>query len=86
MKKGDALVNAQSVFSWAVLFGHGSLLTLTNWCCEYELNVHFNWGEYDLSREEGFYRSLVLDETKFEWTPRPDLKIDVLKITWHYSE
>lgn len=30
MRKGDALVNAQSVFSWAVLFGHGRLHELTN--------------------------------------------------------
>lgn len=86
MTKSDALVNAQSVFSWAVFFGHGSLHQLTNWCSEIELTVHFKYGEYVREREDAKYRSIVMAGAKFEWIDRPDLQIEVLNIKWHYSE
>lgn len=86
MTKGDALVNAQSVFAWAVLFGHGSLHQLMNWCGEIELTVHFAYGEYVREREDEKYGSVVMAGAKFEWTDRPDLQIEVLKIKWYYSK
>lgn len=86
MTKYEALVNAQSVFSWAVLFGHGSLHQLTNWCDEIEIAVHFKYGEYDHDREDEKYRSVVMAGAKFEWNDRPDLQIEVLCIKWHYSK
>lgn len=86
MTEGEALVNAQSVFSWAVLFGHGALHQLTSWCCEVELTVHFRYGEYNHEREDDAYRSVVLANAKIEWSDRDDLQIEVLSIKWHYSE
>lgn len=86
MTKYEAFVNAQGVYAWAVLFGHGSLHILTNWCSEIEMVVHFKWSETIISREEDIFRSLVLDDTTLKWTPRPDLKIFVLQIIWHYTE
>lgn len=86
MNKSDALVNAQSVFSWAVFFGHGSLHELINWTTEISLNVHFAYGQFDRDREDDQYRSVVMAGAQFDWEDRPDLKIEVLRITWHYSE
>lgn len=86
MKKGDALVNAQSVFSWAVLFGHGKLHQLTNWCVEVELSVHFPYREFNREREDDKFRSVVMAGAEIEWDDRPDLQIEVLTIKWHYSE
>lgn len=85
MTKSDALVNAQSVFSWAVLFGHGSLHQLTDWGMEIELNVHFRYGEFIREREDDKFKSVVMAGAEFKWTDRPDLKIEVLSITLHYS-
>lgn len=86
MTKSDALVNAQSVYSWAMLFGHGQLHQLTNWCVEIELSVHFPYNEYVRDREDDKFRSVVMAGAKFKWVDRPDLKIEVLIITWHYSK
>lgn len=86
MKKSDALVNAQSVFSWAVFFGHGTLHQLTSWCSEMELTVHFPYGEFNHEREDNKFRSVVVAGAKFDWSDRDDLKIEVLSIKWHYSE
>ena len=86
MRKGDALVNAQSVFSWAMLFGHGTLHELTNWGVDIELVVHFPYSQFVVDREEGKFRSVVMAGADFKWTDRPDLQITVLSITWHYSK
>lgn len=86
MKKGDALVNAQSVFSWAVLFGHGTLHELTNWCSEIGMNVHFPYDQFDHDREYEKYKSVVMVGADFKWEDRPDLQIWVLRITWRYSK
>lgn len=86
MTESDALVNAQSVFAWAVFFGHGSLHQLTNWCNEVELTVHFPYGEYNHEREDEKYRSVVTAGAKIEWTERDDLQIEVLSIKWPYSK
>lgn len=86
MKKGDALVNAQSVFSWAVLFGHGTLHELTNWRTEIGLNVHFPYDQFDHDREYEKYKSVVMAGADFKLENRPDLQIWVLRKTWHYSE
>lgn len=85
MTKGDALVNAQSVYSWAVLFGHGSLHELTNWSTEITLNIHFPYGQYDRDREDDEFGSVVMEGAQFDWADRPDLRIEVLRITWHYN-
>lgn len=86
MTKYEALVNAQGVYSWAMLFGHGKLHELTNWCDEITLNVHFPYGEFDRDREDDKYRSVVMAGADFIWEDRPDLKIEVLRIRWHYSK
>lgn len=86
MTKYEALVNAQSVYSWALMFGHGSLHQLTNWCDEIELHVHFRYGEFVRLREDDLYRSVVMTGAEFEWSNRPDLRIEVLSIKWHYTE
>ena len=85
MTKSDALVNAQSVFAWAVFFGYGTLHQLTNWCSEMELTVHFPYGEFNREREDSKFRSVVVAGAKFDWDDRPDLQIYVLRIRWHYS-
>lgn len=86
MRKGDALVNAQSVFSWAVLFGHGRLHELTNWCTEIGLNVHFPYDQFDHDREFEKFKSVVMAGAEFKWEDSPDLQIWVLRITWRYSQ
>lgn len=86
MRKGDALVNAQSVFSWAVLFSHGTLHELTNWSTEITLNVHFAYGQYDHDRENEKFKSVVMAGAQFDWEDRPDLQIEVLRIRWRYSK
>lgn len=86
MTKSDAFMNAQSVFSWAILFGHGKLHQLTNWCAEVELTVHFPYGEFNHEREDDKFRSVVMAGAKIVWDDRPDLQIEVLNIKWHYSE
>lgn len=86
MKKSDALVNALSVYSWAVFFGHGKLHELINWCDGIDLNVHFPYGEFDRDREDDKYKSVVMAGADIEWENRPDLKIEVLKIKWHYTD
>ena len=86
MTKYEALVNAQSVYSWAVLFDHGSLFDMVEYGACIVLSVHFDWEKFDLGREEAFYRSLVLDDTTFKWYDQPKLEIDVLQITWSYSK
>lgn len=86
MTKYEALVNAQSVYAWAVLFGHGSLHQLIDWSCEIELTVHFKYGEFVRDREDQKYRSVVMAGAEFEWTDRPDLQIEVLAIKWHYTK
>lgn len=86
MTKGDALVNAQSVFSWAVLFGHGSLHELTNWNSEIGMNVHFSYDSFDRGRENQRYRSVVMAGAEMKWEARPDLGIWVLRISWRYSK
>lgn len=86
MTKYEALVNAQGVYAWALLFGHGSLHYLTNWCGEIELDVFFRYGEFVREREDAKYRSVVMAGAKFEWTDRPDLQIEVLSIKWHYTK
>lgn len=86
MRENDALVNAQSVFAWAVFFGHGTLHQLTNWCSEMELSVHFPYGEFVREREDEKFKSVVMCGADFEWTDRPDLQIEVLSIKWRYSD
>ncbi len=86
MTKNNAFANAQSVFAWAVFGGHGSLHQLTDWGLELELCVHFRYGEYIREREDVNFKRFAMAGAEFEWTDRPDLKIEVLRITWHYSE
>lgn len=86
MRKGDALVNAQSVFSWAVLFGHGTLHELINYSSDIELNVHFPYDRFDHDREYEKYKSVVIAGANFKWEDRSDLQIWVLRITWRYSK
>lgn len=86
MTKYEALVNAQGVYSWAMLFGLGSLHQLTNCCSELELTVHFPYDQFVHDREDEKYRSVVMAGAEFEWTDRPDLQIEVLQIRWHYSQ
>lgn len=86
MTKNNALANAQSVFAWAVFGGHGSLHQLINWPFEIELNVHFHYGKFILEREDTDFRRFAMVGCEFEWTDRPDLKIEVLSIKWHYSD
>ena len=86
MTKYEALVNAQGVYAWAVLFGRGSLHELTNWSTEIGLNVHFPYDQFDRGRENQKWRSVVMAGAEMKWEPRPDLRIWVLRITWHYSE
>lgn len=52
MTKYEALVNAQGVYSWALLFGHGTLHQLTNWSGELELTVHFPYDQFVHDRED----------------------------------
>lgn len=85
MRKGDALVNAQSVFSWAVLFGHGKLHELTNRSIEIGLNIYFPYDQLDRDREFKKFKSVVMAGAEFKWEDSPDLKIWVLRITWLYS-
>lgn len=85
MTKNDALVNAQSVFSWAVFFGHGTLHQLTNWSVEIELAIHFHYGEFVREREDEKFKSVVMCGADIEWTDRPDLQIEVLSIKWRYT-
>lgn len=86
MTKYEALVNAQSVFSWAVLFGHGQLHELTNWRTEIGLIAHFPYDSFDRGRENQKFRSVVMAGAEIEWEPRPDLGIWVLRISWRYSK
>lgn len=86
MRKGDALVNAQSVFSWAVLFDHGRLHKLANLGNSIELNVSFPYDQYDLEREDELYRSVVMAGAEIKWGNRPGLHRWILKIEWHYSK
>lgn len=50
------------------------------------LIVHFPYDDYFHEREDEGFRSVVVCGADFEWTDRPDLKIEVLKITWRYSK
>ena len=86
MTKYEALVNAQSVYSWAVLFGHGSSHVLTNRRSEIVLVVHFPYDQFDHDREYEKYKSVVMAGADFKWEDRPDLQIWVLRITWRYSK
>lgn len=86
MTKYEALVNAQSTFSWAVLFDHGRLHELTNWSTEIGMNVHFSYDQFDYEREDELYRSVVMAGAEFKWEDRPNLQVWVLRITWHYSK
>ncbi len=86
MTKYEALVNAQGVYAWALLFGHGTLHELTNWSTEISLNVHFAYGQFDHDRENEIFKSVVMAGARFDWEDRPDLQIEVLRIIWHYSK
>lgn len=86
MTKSDALVNAKTVFSWAVLFGHGSLHELTNWTSEIEMNVHFPYYSFDRGRVNQKFRSVVMAGAEMKWEDRPDLAIWILRISWRYSK
>lgn len=86
MTKYEALVNAQGVYAWAMLFSRGTLHELTNWCSEFELNVHFPYSSFDRGRENQKWRQVVIAGAEMKWEARPDLQIWVLRITWHYSE
>lgn len=85
MTKNNALANASSVFAMAIFGGHGSLHQLTDWGLEIDLCVHFRYGEFVREREDVHFKRFAMDEAEFEWTDRHDLKIWVLRITWHYS-
>lgn len=86
MTKYEALVNAQSVYSWAVLFGHGWLHELTNWSNEIGLNAHFPYDSFDRGRENQKFRSVVMAGAEIKWDARPDLGIWVLRISWHFTK
>lgn len=86
MTKYEAFINARKVYSWAFLFGQGSLHQLTNWFNEIELNAHYPYDSFDRDRETQKFRSLVMAGANIEWEARPDLQIWVLRITWHYSK
>lgn len=86
MTKSDALLNAVSVYSWASLFGHGSLIQLTNWTTDIELQVHFDYGDFNIDREDDYYRSVVIAGAKMKWESRDDLRIDILRITWVFDK
>lgn len=86
MTKYEALVNAQGVFAWAVLFGHGSLFDLTDYGSSIVLSVHFPYSQFDHDREDDKYKSVVMAGAHFKWYNRPDLKIEVFEISWHYSK
>lgn len=86
MTKYEALVNAQGVYAWAVLFGRGTLHELTNWNHEIGLNVHFSYDQLDRGRENQKWRSVVMAGAEMKWDARPDLGIWVLRISWRYSK
>lgn len=86
MTKNNALANAQSVFAWAVFGGHGSLHQLTDWGMEIELHVHFRYGKFNREKEDVNFKRFAMPSAVFEWTDRPDLKIEVLRIIWRYSD
>lgn len=86
MTKYEALVNAQSVYSWAVLFGHGELHDLTYWGTWFCLIAHFPYDSFDRGRENQKFRQVVMAGAEIVWEPRPDLGIWVLRISWRYSK
>lgn len=86
MKKADAIGNAQTVFCWAVFYGHGALHYLANRGTEIELRVLFSHGEFIRERENDKFRSVVMVGAEFKWTDRPEDQTEVLSIRWYYSK
>lgn len=85
MSREAALFNAQSVWGWATMFGHGSIIELTSFTTDVTLSVHFPYSDFDKDREDQKYRSVVMAGAKFHWTDRPDLQIWTLHIEWHFE-
>ena len=85
MSREAALFNAQSVWGWATMFGHGSIIELTSFSCCVSMAVHFPYDKFDKVREDQKYRSVVMAGAKIEWTNRPDLQIWNLHIEWDFE-
>lgn len=85
MSRESALFNAQSVWGWATMFGHGSIIEMTLFSFSVTLSVHFPYDKFDKDREDQKYRSVVMAGADFKWTNRPDLQIWVLCIEWNFE-
>lgn len=85
MSREAALFNAQSVWGWATMFGHGSIIEMTLFSFSVTLSVHFPYDKFDKDREDQKYRSVVMAGADFKWTNRPDLQIWVLGIEWNFE-
>lgn len=85
MSREAALFNAQSVWGWATMFGHGSIIEVTAFSCSVTMCVHFPYDKFDKDREDDHYRSVVMCGAKFVWTNRPDLHLWHLCIEWSFE-
>lgn len=84
-KRAFALLNAQSVWSWASAFNHGSVIELTTWSSSVTLFVHLPYDSYDLECELENYRRVVSEGAQIKYENRPDLQIYVLRIEWKFD-
>lgn len=80
-----ALLNASTVWTWASTFGHGSYIRLTAYTTCVELEVDLSYDSFHLDRELVKYKQVVSNGAKFRFVDRPDLRINVLYITWDYD-
>lgn len=85
MEKCAALMNAQNVWSWACFFGHGDIVSLTKNTCGVQLEIHFPYDKFDKEREDAKVRNVVTAGAKFTWSNYPDLKVNILYITWSFN-
>lgn len=85
MSRETALFNAQAVWGWATMFGHGSIIEMTLFSFSVTLSVHFPYVEYDKDLEDEQFGSVVIEGASFKWTNRPDLQIWVLCIEWNFE-
>lgn len=85
MSRESTLFNAQSVWGWATMFGHGSIISLTAFSSIVNMSIHFPYHDFDKDREDQKYRSVVMAGAEFEWVDFPDLKIWELRIIWKFE-
>lgn len=85
MEKFKALMNAQNVWSWASMFGHGDIVSLTKYTHCVQLEIQFPNDKFIKEREDKMVRNVVSLGADMRWEFYLEHHMDVLYITWNFD-